>query len=187
MGNGSFLSPSISSLLLLSLSVSFFFSFSFLYYLVSLTILNLVFTLLSTYLHLLFFSLFHCIHIFCHFHSFHSHICFLFFRSCNLFSFSHSYQRLSFSHLSIHIYISFSFSLFIFIFFSLLPFLLTRTSSPFMLRPFLTLLSLSLFYSHLFTSLSCSYTCIYLSPLFLASVIRTYARLSLLLNVTARG
>lgn len=73
--------------------------------------------------------------------------------------------------------------------FSLLPFLLTRTSSPFMLRPFLYLLSLSLslFHSHLFTSLSCSYICIYLSPLFLASLIRTYARLSLLLNVTARG
>lgn len=116
--------------------------------------------------------LFHCTHIFCHFHSFYSHICFVFFysQSLLLFSFFYSYLCLSFSHLFIFTFPFFLlFVIYTYIFSP--SFLLTRISSPF--TPLSHIFSLSL-YSHLFTSLSCSYICIYLSSLFLVSLIRTY-------------
>lgn len=102
----------------------------------------------------------------------YSHICFVFFypQSLLLFSFFYSYLCLSFSHLFIF---TFPFLL-LFVIYTYIfspSFLLTRISSPF--TPLSHIFSLSL-YSHLFTSLSCSYICIYLSSLFLVSLIRTY-------------
>lgn len=169
VGNGSLLSPSKSSLLFLSLCLIFLLISLF----VSLTILflNLLFILLlvftssilltlSLHPHFLSFSLFLFAHMFRFFYS----------QSLLLFSFFYSYLCLSFSHLFIF---TFPFLL-LFVIYTYIfspSFLLTRISSPF--TPLSHIFSLSL-YSHLFTSLSCSYICIYLSSLFLVSLIRTY-------------
>lgn len=173
VGNGSFLSPSKSSLLFLSLCLIFLLISLF----VSLTILflNLLFTLLlvftssillvlSSHPYFLSFSLFSFAHMFRIF-------LFAFFYSLLLFSFFYSYLHLSFSHLFIFTFL-FLLLLVIYTYIFSPSFLLTRISSPFI--PPSHIFSLSPFYSHLFTFLSCSYICIYLSSLFLVSLIRTY-------------
>lgn len=165
MGNGSFLSPSKSSLLFLSLYLIFLLISLF----VSLTILflNLLFTLLLVFTSsiLLFFHLLSSHPYFLSFSLFSFAHMFL------LFSFFYSYLHLSFSHLFIFTFL-FLLLLVIYTYIFSSSFLLTRISSPFI--PPSHIFSLSPFYSHLFTFLSCSYICIYLSSLFLVSLIRTY-------------
>lgn len=165
MGNGSFLSPSKSSLLFLSLCLIFLLISLF----VSLTILflNLLFTLLLVFTSsiLLFFHLLSSHPYFLSFSLFSFAHMFL------LFSFFYSYLHLSFSHLFIFTFL-FLLLLVIYTYIFSPSFLLTRISSPFI--PPSHIFSLSPFYSHLFTFLFCSYICIYLSSLFLVSLIRTY-------------